>query len=155
MRLTKALMIIILILSTLSVGNVLAKNDIYRWVDKDGVVHFGDQEPHTGSAERINIKPVPQDEQQTPAIPANAQANTGQTYAQKRRAQRIKNRQQAAQKQRATATECDRARRRVAHLEPSTRVLVTLEDGTVTRMDDTKRIELLNDAKDYISRNCD
>jgi hypothetical protein len=30
-----------------------------------------------------------------------------------------------------------------------------LEDGTVTRMDDNKRLESLGEAKAYIAENCD
>jgi len=158
-----ALMVAILATACLPLAGALAKNDVYRWVDKDGVVHFGDQEPRAGSAEVVNIHPAPRDEGQParPEKPAAKGAEPPQkapepklTYVQKLRAERAKQRQEAEEKRKQVSAECDRARELVARLEPSTRVMVQLEDGTVTRLDDDKRVDMLNDAKGYISRNC-
>lgn len=157
------LMVLAMASVCLAAAGAWAKTEVYRWVDKDGVVHFGDQEPRAGKAEVVPIRPAPDNTRQ-PAVPEKPAASAAQptqkaaepepTYAQKKRAERDKRRQEAAEKREKVRAECERAHQMVKHLEPSTRVMVRLKDGTVTRLDDNKRIEMLNDAKGYISRNC-
>ena len=50
---------------------------------------------------------------------------------------------------------CAQRRTLVSQLEPSSRVMVKMEDGTVTRLDDNIRLETLNEAKTYIANNCE
>jgi Domain of unknown function (DUF4124) len=45
---------ILLILAGLAVTLVAASQEIYRWVDKDGIVHYADQ-PGSANAELINV----------------------------------------------------------------------------------------------------
>ncbi len=158
-----SLMVLVTAAVCLAAAGAWAETEVYRWVDKDGVVHFGDQEPRAGKAEIVPIQPAP-DSTGQPAVPEKPAAGAAQpaqkaaepepTYAQKKRSERAKRRQEAAEQRQKVQAECERAQQMVTQLEPSTRVMVRLKDGTVTRLDDNKRIEMLNDAKGYISRNC-
>ena len=53
------------------------------------------------------------------------------------------------------AAGCEQRYQLVSQLEPSTRVIVEYEDGTVGRLDDNERLEMLNEAKAYIAEKCD
>src|SRR5262245_27563389 len=44
----------LLVLAGLAVSLAAASQEIYRWVDKDGVVHYSDQ-PGSSNAELINV----------------------------------------------------------------------------------------------------
>jgi len=142
----------------LSATNALAKDEVYRWVDEDGVVHFGDLPDEHSNAETIDIRNSQGLGAQTQS--GAAQQDTGQqqepepSYAQQLRDERAEYRREAAEKQRDIDAGCEQRRQIVANLEPSTRVIIRLEDGTVTRMDDNKRLETLAEAKDYIAEKC-
>jgi len=133
----------------------VAGDEIYRWVDEDGVVHFGDNAEGRPGAERIEIDP----ENKNGLGAAESSSfdsgyNSQASRAQQQRDERAAQRELAAEKQKLAASQCDEARRRVAKLEPSPDVLETLPDGSITRMDDDRRLALLAEAKAYIVENC-
>jgi hypothetical protein len=140
------------------VSGGLAAGEVYRWVDEDGVVHYGDRAEGIPNAEVVDVPSQPSG--QTDALPpttpaaAQAEAENEPSYAQQRRDARAEARRKAAEERQQIEANCAVARNRVAALEPSTRVLVEDDDGTVTRMDDDRRLELLDEAKAYIARNC-
>lgn len=143
---------------TLSMADAQAKDEVYRWVDENGVVHFENQAPRQANAEKITIK----SDRSTNRLPdpdaidetTDESIETETTYAQKKREERAKKRQEAADKEKLIAANCEQARADVARLEPMTRVLVEQEDGTVVRMDDNDRLEKLGEAKAYIAKKC-
>jgi len=64
----------ILILAGLAVSLAAASQDIYRWVDKDGVVHFADQ---PGSDSAVLIKTVEPNTMDAPESSSSVEAGTG------------------------------------------------------------------------------
>jgi len=133
-----------------------AKEEIYRWVDEDGVVHFGDRAPQQADAEKIVLpsSPPPAPADTAAANPAQA-ANPQPPTAKQTRDESAKERELLEAKTEVTAESCENARYVVSQLEPSPRVNVTHEDGTVTRMDDNERLEKLAEAKAFIAGHCD
>ena len=130
--------------------------EVYRWVDENGVVHFGDRAPEKGEAEKIAVQPGSGTPSPAAANPESPFAEPAQpTYAQQRRDARQVLKQEDAAEAEITADICKQAREVVTQLEPSPRVNVTHEDGTVTRMDDNARLEKLAEAKAFVSESCD
>ena len=158
MRFTTILMAVITVAFLLLATDAMAKDDVYRWVDDNGVVHFGDRPPKKTDAEQINIHPSAG--VTAPAYASATPASTGEqqepepSYAQQKRDERAKRRQEAAEQKQITDAACKQRRTLVAQLEPSTRVIVEYEDGTVGRLNDNERLETLNEAKAYIAENC-
>jgi hypothetical protein len=139
----------------LSITSVLAQQDVYRWVDEDGVVHFESQAPRQTEAEKIHIKPDRKmGIQPAPDTYDGDEGDSGTSIAQQKRDKRAKQRKQAKEKKQFTAAACEASRNVVATLEPKTRVLVHKEDGTVVRMDDNDRLERIREEKAYIAENC-
>jgi hypothetical protein len=135
----------------------LAADEVYRWVDEDGVVHFSDSaEGIPNDAEVIDVPSESRGQAETmpPATTTAPQAEEGPSYAQQRRDERAEARRKAAEERQQIEATCAEARSRVAALEPSTHVLVEGEDGTVKRLEDDARLELLDEAKAYIAQNC-
>jgi hypothetical protein len=162
MRTKKLSMQLIATALAIVVSGGLAGGEVYRWVDEDGVVHFGDSAEGIPNAEIVNVPSGPSRQAEalpptTPAAPqaeAEAETENEPSYAQQRRDARAEARRKAAEERQQIEANCAVARNRVAALEPSTRVLVEDDDGTVTRMDDDRRLELLDEAKAYIANNC-
>jgi hypothetical protein len=159
MRIAAIWMVLVLGTGPYVVDNALAGGEVYRWVDENGVVHFGDQPDAAANAEVIEIKKSPTGPGQAPAA-ATAEAGSNaddakSSYAQTLREERAAKRKEAAAQQKTIDDNCRRSREVVSQLEPSPRVNVTHEDGSVTRMDDNERLRVLNEAKAYISENCE
>lgn len=161
MRFATMFVLIIMVAQVLLDREVQANDEVYRWVDKDGVVHFGDRPQGHEDAEKVTLQADTNNGIGTSPAPgsiendmANNPGETQPSLAQQRRDERAANRAQKAEQKQAIAVSCEAARQRVAQLEPSPQVLVELEDGTVSRLDDNKRLELLAEAKTFISKNC-
>ncbi len=157
MRLIKSLMTIFLVTFALTATEAFAKDVVYRWVDDQGVVHFGDRSSASADAEEVQLKtPEPADTQ--PASKRDSAFITQQpaapSRAQQQREERARNRRKAADKKAEIATLCNQNRRVVARLEPRPRVMVTGKDGQVYRLDDNARLRALGIAKAYLADNC-
>jgi len=147
---------ILIVISMLAATQARADGEVYRWVDEDGVVHF-DQQPGEHK-EAVQLAPQPGGQSaagDNPATPIYPTQPPEPSLAQQRREERAEKRQEAAELRAATEQACAQARQRVETLEPSPRVMVKNEDGSVSRLDDEKRLELLEDAKSFIARNCE
>lgn len=154
MRVTTLISIVLFATLTLSTATTLAEEKIYRWVDKDGVVHFGNR-PEGHEAEIVDVETAPvSDSQANPGPSSVYDTNPQPTHAQKLREERAQSRKEAAEKQKEMDVLCEKNREIVAKLEPFTRVIVEKEDGSAIRMDDNDRLEYLNESKAFIAENC-
>ena len=159
MRIAQTILMLLIVAFAILATDAIAEDEIYRWVDENGVVHFGDRPPANAEADQVSI----QTSKISNTAPASDAAAGGPyaasasepSVAQQLRDARAEKRAEAAEKEKIVAEACAQRRTIVSQLEPSTRVIVQLEDGTVTRMDDDVRLETLNEAKAYISANCE
>ena len=158
MRITVIFFVILTATFVLPATDAVAKDEIYRWVDENGVVHFGSRAPAQTDAKQISIRQNRDGNTQPSSEPAPADISQQEepqvSYAQRRRDERAKKRIEAAEKDKLTAAECESNRKIIAELEPATRVMVQQEDGSVIRMDDNDRLEMLAEAKAYVTENC-
>ena len=154
MRITTIYVAALMIALVLSASSAVAKNEVYRWVDENGVVHFSDRADGQANAEQVDIQKSPSSSSLPSSSSVSSNADQQPSYADQLRNERAEKRREAAEQQRAIAAGCAQRRQLVARLEPSTRVMVEHEDGTVTRMDDNERLETLGEAKAYIAEKC-
>jgi len=129
-----------------------AEEKIYRWVDENGAVHFGDMPPDNVAAEQI--KAVPDTVSVEPATAATS-PEPQPSYAEQLRQERAQARKEREEQRKQLAEGCEQRRNLVSQLEPSTRVIVKTEDGQIARLDDNLRLETLDEAKTFIAQNCD
>lgn len=158
MRFATFFMIISIGAFTMWAPQSAATEEVYRWVDEDGVVHFGDRRPEQADVEMISI-PQSQTTGTQPSMgagPVNQEKTQAPqpNAAQQAREARAEKRREREAKAYATEQSCATAREVVSQLEPKPRVMVTHEDGSVTRMDDNDRLETLGEAKAFIAENC-
>lgn len=154
---------ITLILLVISLGLAAAPDPlgaatIYRWVDKDGTVHFGEQPPEgvearpvEGSISTVNVPQRPQ------PVAVDSSGGAGEeapkSLAQQRREERAEAHSKAREEESQRQLKCQAMREQLAWTEPNPRVIVQDADGTTRRMDDAERLELVNEAKDYLANN--
>ena len=160
----------ILMTATMIMGGMLlaatvadASQEVYRWVDKEGVVHYGDRAPEGVKATPVTVKPntvqsVPSKKHVTPttapvAAP-DANAAPELSIAEQKRQARAAKRAEFAEKARQTESQCAIMRNQKAFVEPSPRVLVKDDDGTTRRLTDSERASMLNEANAYLNANC-
>ncbi len=152
----KGLLTILLATFVLVATDAVAnKSIIYRWVDEQGLVHYGDRPGDSSDIEIVQIRsgktystaPV-FDSDEEPIYPAQAEQATPQSKGKAKR-------QSAAERKAEMAAACKQRREAIARIEPVTKVLVEGEDGEVYRMDDNDRLKLLAESKAFIADNCD
>jgi len=78
-----------------------------------------------------------------------------QSIADAKREEIAKNRKERREKQAEMDRMCTQHRVRLASVEPNRRVFYTDESGENVRMDDDKRIALVEESKDFLAKNCD
>ena len=142
-----------------------AAETIYRWVDAEGIVHFAYRPPEGVKAETVGIgpaAPVSTAPVSPDAPAAGGAADSDDTpprepepsYAQQRRDERAEKRQQKAAEQKKIGAQCEAMRHQLAATEPNPRVIVPTPGGGSRRLDDEERLELVNEAKAFIKKNC-
>lgn len=135
-----------------------AQDEIYRWVDENGVVHFGDRPDSQGNAEIVTVqKDVNSNNQDSPASESSAsgqQPNPAPSYAQQVREERAQRRAEAAAVKQETEAACEKVSQYLATIEPSNRVMIKNEDGTVSRMDGEVRAQKVAESKTFLAEYC-
>ncbi len=149
------LMAILIATFVIPATDAMAGDDVYRWVDENGDVHYSDKSPEQIKAEIVEIQTAPDPANQPVANSAAVTSPQQPSAAQQQREERALKRKESASKQQALEASCKQRREYVSQLEPSTRVMVRAEDGEVYRLDDNERLKALDEAKSYISANCD
>ena len=140
------------------VNNATAK-EVYTWVDEAGIAHYSDFPPDSVTTQTINIEgdyPSGAVDTDTPyPAPGNIDPGTTQlSAAEQRREDIAKNREERNKEKAETEKMCAKYQALLARVEPARRVLRTNDDGETVRLTDDERIAMVNDSKDYISKNC-
>jgi hypothetical protein len=144
------------LLGTVS-GNTMA-GEVYSWTDENGVVHFGDRSPEGQNVRTIVIPETASNlndsqAESNPGTPGNEEIPP-KSLADQKRDQMAKDRKENREKSEENKRKCAQHRQRLAHMEPSRRVIYTDENGQSVRMDDVERISMVNEDKDFIADNC-
>lgn len=121
----------------------------YKWVDKDGNVHYSQRPPPDTNYERLNIKtPPPSATPASPAAPGTqAPAAAGQNNGSDTVAQEM------AKNQEIRAKNCEAAKKNLELYTVFKRV--RKEDGTVVRLDDEERAKKIEESQAAIKEFCD
>jgi len=146
--------------------NGAAAAEVYKWTDKDGVVHFSDMPTQSGDAEIINVEGAPPPgsssayadvdaEQADPSGESdNPMTENPATLAEQRREQIAADRKERNERQAEITALCAQNQQLLERLEPSRRVYFTDAKGEEVRMDDEQRVALVEEAKDFVAENC-
>ena len=127
---------------------------VYRWVDENGTVHFGESPPEGVEATAIDASP--KSSGVVPQKPENGAQTTEQTsVAQQKRDERAERAREERERKAAVAAACEEQRALLARLEPRPKILVRDPDGTTRMLPDDERLEAIENARKFIRENCD
>lgn len=128
-------------------GSAMAAQ-IYKWVDAQGVTHFGAQPPTGQAAETLNTVVAPP----KPSTPANKTEQPQSPDVEQRDIDR-KVKEQVAAQEAERKRYCETLRTNLAQLENNPRVRVE-ENGEVRRVTEEERLSRIGDAKQKINEHC-
>jgi len=137
----------------LAVTSAVAAPEIYKWVDADGNVHYGDRPPATGVDSRtLSLPPAPARE------PDQARRDLKQRRLldafEAERNQRDQAKAEAAAARRERARDCENARRELARFERANIVYTNDTSGARIYMSDEERLQAAANARAWIGKHC-
>jgi len=150
----------LLLLSSLAAG--VGAGGVYKWIDAQGNVHYGERPPKEVAAESMKVQkaPVDKDQAEMELEKLNLKAGLG-AEDEKAREQAQGKRQETAQG-RPTADEaelqrknCEIARQNLATLERYRRVMTQDAQGNPVRLDDDERAARMEQARKHVEEFCD
>ncbi len=152
MRIANTMTAVLIVVLAILATDAGAEEKIYRWVDENGAVHFGDMPPDNVDAERIKAVPDTVSVEPSTTLP---QSESQPSLAEQLRQERANQRAERQKQEQALQEACAQRKALVEKLEPSPRVIVETKDGEIKRLDDDVRLETLNEARAFIAENCD
>ncbi|MCG4454306.1 DUF4124 domain-containing protein [Pseudomonas sp. MMS21-TM103] len=123
-------------------------SQVYKWVDAQGVTHFGAQPPQGQQATTINTAAPPAKTAEPVATP------TFEDIADPEQAaidEKVK--QQIATQEAERKKYCETVRTNLSQLENNPRVRMEV-DGEVRRLNEEERQQRISEAKQAIGKNC-
>ena len=154
---------IVLLSAAITMPHASADKAVYRWVDDDGIVHFGNHAPEGVNATEVALKPGTNEpgrpEQNTGPSPetdttAGAEEEVPVSVAEQRRQARAERRQKYNEDKQQMESQCKTMRTQKDFVEPNPRVIVQDEYGNPRRLDDKEREEMLDEANAFLAENC-
>ena len=137
----------------LTLASTFAMADVYKWVDADGAVHYGDRPPADGTDSRsMTLPPAP-----------TRDADHGQRSLKQQRlleafdAERAERDQAAAETaaaKREREYRCEKASRELARFERANIVYTTNDSGARIYMSDEERQKATAEARRWIGKHC-
>lgn len=132
----------------LALSSSAMAGQVYKWVDAQGVTHFGAQPPQGHSAQTLNTATPPPKPVET--APAGA-ALTGES---EQRAIDQKVKKQVAEQQAERQRYCTTLRTNLAQLQNNPRVRVE-EEGEMRRLNEEERQARISETQKKIGDTCD
>ena len=139
--------------------------EVHTWTDENGVVHFSDAPRKSGESQKLEIEEIYKPgtaeayagEETTDSVEASPSGNQEavQSRAQERRDKMAREREERRENQAVTDQMCKLHRDRLARVEPARRVMYTNDEGELIRMDDDERMALVDESREFISKNCE
>ncbi|PJI48802.1 MAG: glycosyltransferase [Pseudomonas sp.] len=127
---------------------------VYKWVDAQGITHFGAQPPEGASAATVNTNAAPPKASSNFPPPAAAVQPLPPSDDEKQKAADEKVRQEVAQQEAERLKQCDKLRVDVAQLKNNPRIRVDDGNGDLRRITEEERQERIAASEKSIRENC-
>ncbi|MBA1276989.1 MULTISPECIES: DUF4124 domain-containing protein [Pseudomonadaceae] len=131
----------------LALSSSVMASQVYKWVDAQGVTHFGAQPPQGQPAEALNTATPPP--RPAPAAPATSEPSAESEQREIDRQVKKQVAEQEAERQRY----CTSLRTNLAQLQNNPRVRVE-EDGKIRRLKEEERQERITETSQKIADTC-
>jgi Domain of unknown function (DUF4124) len=142
------------VMLVLTLASAIASAEVYKWLDADGNVHYGDRPPATGTdSHSITLPPAPTrdaDHERRSLLRSRLLEAIDAERAEQAQAER-----EAAAAKQERARMCARARGDLARFERANIIYTNDESGARIYMSDEARREATANAKLWIDEHCD
>ena len=128
--------------------------EVYKWVDAEGNVHYGDRPPSSGQEPQSLSLPSAPDRDSDHGERSLKQRRLLEAF-EAERADQERVETEAAEAKRERAHDCEQARRTLANFERANIVYTTDENGARVYMSDEERRGAAANAKEWIRKHCD
>jgi len=140
----------------IALGTAAFADDIYKWTDEDGNIHYGDRPSGAESEERLQFSYNRTDNS---ALQARVQTQRDATSSRRQAREDAKSDKQTAADDRAAAEEkqaqCQSYRAQLKTMLESPRVYREGESGERNYLDEAARAEARSKAEELIKETCD
>ncbi|MDH1008232.1 DUF4124 domain-containing protein [Pseudomonas nicosulfuronedens] len=127
---------------------------VYKWVDAQGITHFGAQPPEGAEAAKVNTNTAPPKPGSNFPPPAAIKSTLPPSEDEKQKAADEKVRQEVAQQDAERLKQCDKLRTDVAQLKNNPRIRVDDGNGDLRRISEEERQERIATSEKSIRENC-
>lgn len=151
-RISRRLAVFALGLALISLAQQGSSAGVYRWVDDQGKVHYGDRPPSKDKATPIELESAP-----APAPDDHERKAKTQRLLDAMESERNREKEQAAQARAVKARRernCEVARRHVTLYQRANKISRVGADGERTYLSDEERDQALTHARSLVDRWC-
>ena len=143
-------------LITISISNY-CYSSVYKWVDEQGNIHYGQQRPSNTQAERMNVQnyaPEDTSSYKRPGSKTDAENNTtAADGSDKKPSDTEKKPESKADKKRRLAA-CAQAKKGLTAMQSSGRVRNKEKDGSINYLSEKQKAAKMKKSRDLISKHC-
>jgi len=125
--------------------------EIFKWVDDEGKVHYGDSAPHERESETIQTPPPPSDEE---VMRSRNRLEGLREWAAEWEKAREEEKQATAREGEVRKQRCGKARRQLGVLETQAPVYQVDEQGQKAYLKDEEREAMLQRVRKLVKTNC-
>lgn len=154
----------LLVVLTIAASCAASAKEVYTWTDENGVVHFVDRPPGNPDAQAVDapeayrpgsVSPEPVEPIEPAEIAAEDQPPEQELSPAEQKRVELAEQRARRQSERAEAERiCAEAKRKLAMIQPSPRVLYENQQGEVVRMDDDQRVRMIEENQALVDKYC-
>jgi len=154
----------IVLFSILSLTCSLSIAGIYKWVDAEGNVHYGQQRPADASSEKMDVQQyAPRDSSSYKRPGTNGtdgsdgntdNAATDETDKKNLEPEKPEKKVETAAEKKRRLVACAQARKNLSTMQSVGRIRSKDKDGNVTYMSQTQKEAKMSQAKSLIAKHC-
>jgi len=143
-----------LVFAAVALAGAASANEIYKWTDKDGNVHYGDR-PTADSAEMLAVVSRPTDsEAVSAAVEARRERDAARSEARNAREEARQAEEEERRAAEAQAKRCEEYRARLETYLTSRRLYKIDENGNRAFLDEAQTQQARSDLQQRIQENC-
>lgn len=131
----------------------LQADEIYKWVDEDGVTHYSQQPPPSGDAARVGVDTPPEEEVQRERQEMEETGERLEAQREERRETEEQAREDASEREQREQR-CADLRSSLEKLTENRRLLVPDGEGGVRRLPEEERQERVTERRRQIEEEC-
>ncbi len=148
----KTLFLVSALCLTLTLATGAQAGKFYKWLDEDGVTHYGENPPDTETATVINVKSGASSDQQQAIDRLEAQRKAAADEA---KADVPTEEDEIERRNREImANNCKIQRSNLGQLKANRRVKTTDENGEVRYLDEQEIAQRIKEVQQYLDENC-